>query len=88
MVLIYREPLRNMGIFKKGTIKANRYIELCNLFSWIGNPFLWISKSFPRLTQIVLFECNMFSRFTQFVPSFYTIRSLGLQLQSEIAIAI
>ena len=36
-----------MGIFKKYPIKANRYIELYNLFSW--NPFSRVSKLFPRL---------------------------------------
>ena len=54
---------------KKKEPEANRYIELCN-------PFSWISNSFPRLRQLGLADC---------VPSNLTIRSPGLQFVPSIS---
>ena len=62
------KALKGHGNFQKRS-KVNRYIELCNPFSWISNSFPWISNSFPGIKHSVLSNCNSFPRIGQLVLS-------------------
>ena len=49
--------------FKKKKAYVNRYIALCNPFSWFGNSFPRFVNSYSQISQSVLSICNSFPQF-------------------------